>query len=379
MVASVSRPAWLEVDLGVYRRNLRALAEFTGVPVLAVVKANGYGHGMPQMARAALEAGCVGAAVATPEEGAELRAGDQPGLILVMGLSLERQAPLLVEHGLEAVVTRAGMLRALSEAGRRSGRPARVHVKVDTGMTRVGVEPEQALAFCAQVRDDPHLELAGVMTHFARADEEDQAPTEAQWSRFAPLVEELRRWSPRPVLHAANSAAATWFPPARLDWVRGGIVTYGAPPGPWPQPFPVEGVASLRAQVVQVKEVPAGRAVSYGGAWTAPRPSRLALVPLGYGDGYFRALSNRAEALLRGRRVPIRGRVCMDQLVLDVTDLPPVQPGEVVTLLGRDGAEAITAQELADLAGTISYEILTRFQARLPRVYVDDGRQIECG
>jgi alanine racemase len=182
-------------------------------------------------------------------------------------------------------------------------------------------------------------------------------------------MEAARRWKPRPLLHAANSAAALRFPPARLDFVRAGLVTYGVPPGPPPQPFPVEPAAALRAQVVQVKEIPAGRSVSYGGTWTAERPTRLALVPIGYADGVPVALSNRGEALIHGRRAPIRGRVCMDQLVLDVTDLPAVDAGEVVTLIGRDGEEEITAQEVAERAGTIPYEILTRFQARLPRVY----------
>jgi alanine racemase len=292
-----------------------------------VVKANGYGHGITRIAAAAREAGCPGVGVAIPEEGADLRADGQEGRIVVLGLALEVQAPLIVEHDLEPVVTRAEVLAALSEAARQTGKRVPVHVKVDTGMTRVGVEPEEALPLCERVRHDPHLELAGLLTHFASADEEDLSSVQAQWEQFAPLAEAARGWSPRPVLHAANSPAALWFPPARLDWVRGGILTYGVPPAPRALPFPVEPVAALKARVVQVREVPAGRSVSYGGTWTAPRPSRLALVPLGYGDGLPWALSNRGEALIHGRRAPIRGRVCMDQTVLDVTDLPPVHPG----------------------------------------------------
>lgn len=362
------RSAWVEVDLESYRRNLRALTEFTARPVLAVVKANGYGHGLREVAAAALEAGCPGVAVALPEEGAELRAGGQSGRIVVLGLSLEEQAELLVENDLEPVVTREEVLVALAKAARRGGKQAPVHVKVDTGMTRVGVEPEAALRFCRRVAEDPHLRLAGVATHFASAEDADLQGVEEQWARFEPLAREVEGWVPRPLLHAANSAASLWFPPARLDCVRGGLLAYGVPPAPRPLPFPVSPVASLLARVVQVRDVPAGAAVSYGGTWTAPRPSRLALVPLGYGDGYPWALSNRGEALLHGRRAPIRGRVCMDQLVLDVTDLPSVRPGDVAVFIGQQGEEVITVSEVAERCGTISYEILTRLAARLPRV-----------
>jgi alanine racemase len=367
------RAAWLEVDLDAYRANVRALAEYAGTPVLAVVKANGYGHGIALIARAAVEAGCPGVAVALPEEGAELRAGGQPGRIVVLGLSLEEQADLLAEHELEPVVTRPQMLTVLSEAGRRRGEPVPVHVKVDTGMTRVGVEPEEALAFCGRTADDPHLRLAGVVTHFASAEDEDLSGVEAQWSRFEPLVAALRDFSAPPVLHAANSAAGLWFPPARLDWIRGGLLTYGVPPAPRPLPFAVRPVASLKAKVVQVREVPAGRQVSYGGTWTTHRPSRLALVTVGYADGLPWALSNQGAALVHGRRAPIRGRVCMDQVVLDVTDHPPVAPGDEAVFIGRQGAEEITVGEIAALAGTITYEVLTRLSARLPRVPVEGG------
>jgi len=367
------RAAWLEIDLSAYRDNLRALSAFVERPVLAVVKANGYGHGLQTVASAAIEAGCPGVAVALPEEGAELRAGGQTGRIIVLGLALEDHADLIVEHDLEQMVTREPTLRALADAGARAGKRVAVHVKVDTGMSRVGVTPEEASDFCRRVAGDPHLTLAGVATHFASAEDEVLSGAEEQWRRFAPLVRELGQWTPRPALHAANSAAALWFPPARLDWVRGGLLTYGAPPAPRELPFAVSPVASLKARIVQVREVPTGSSVSYGGTWTAPRPTRLALVPLGYADGYPWSLSNRGEVLVHGRRVPIRGRVCMDQLLVDVTDLPAVDVGEVAVLVGRQGTEAITVGELAERAGTISYEILTRLSARLPRLTVNQA------
>jgi alanine racemase len=369
------RAAWLEIDCDAYRANLKALSTHSGRPVLAVVKANGYGHGMQLMAREALASGCCpGVAVALAEEGAELRSGGLPGCILVLGLTLEDEAGLLVAHNLDAVVTRSEMLHALNAAAWDQRKTAAVHVKVDTGMSRVGVEPEEALAFCREVRDLPHLRLAGVMTHFACADEPERPETNRQWSRFEPLMRELAAWEPRPSFHAANSPGALWFPDTGLDWVRAGIVTYGVNPGRAGLPFEARPVAALKGRVTQVKEIPAGRSVSYGGTWTAPRTTRLALVPLGYADGYPWTLSNRAEALIRGRRVPVRGRVCMDQLLLDVTALDPVAAGEEAVFLGRQGQESITAEELAAQAGTLSYEILTRWSARLPRLALGASR-----
>lgn len=364
------RSAWLQINVSAYQQNLRQLAAYTGVPVLAVVKANAYGHGMERLARAAEHAGCPGVGVALPEEGAALRQAGQSGRMLVMGLALEEQADLLVEHDLEAVVTRPHMLKALTDAARRAGRPAAVHVKVDTGMTRVGVTPDEALPFCHAVAENPQLRLAGLLTHFAAADELDPAFTQEQWERFAPLAREVDGWTTRPTLHAANSAAALWYPETRLDWVRAGLVTYGVNPGPHSLPIPMLPVASLHAKVVQVREVPAGSRVSYGGTWTAPRPSRLALLPVGYADGLPWALANQGSVLLHGWRAPIRGRVCMDQVVVDVTDLPPVHPGHEAVLIGRQGDEEITIAEIAAQARTIPYEVMTGFAARLPRVYV---------
>lgn len=363
------RAAWLEIDCGAYRANLRALSEHAARPVMAVVKANGYGHGMVTVAREAAASGCsAGAAVALAEEGAELRAAGIRGRILVLGPTLEDEAELLVRERLDTVVSRPELLEALSAAAAALGRPAGVHVKVDTGMSRVGLEPAAALELARRARETPHVELAGIMTHFACADEPERPETRRQWDLFEPVAREVSGWSPRPALHAANSPGALWFPEAGLDWVRGGIVTYGVNPGTLPLPIPARPVAALKARVTQVKEIPAGRSVSYGGTWTASRPTRLALVPVGYADGYPWSLGNRGEALLRGRRVPIRGRVCMDQLLVDVTDLDPVTPGETVVLLGSDGDERITAEDLAAQAGTTSYEILTRWAARLPRV-----------
>lgn len=367
------RSAWLEVDLGAYRRNLEGVMAHTGRPALAVVKANAYGHGLVRLAREAMDAGCIGVGVALPEEGEALREAGHAGRILVLGLALEEQAELVARCGLEATVSRPELVAALSREAVRQGVEVPIHVKVDTGMTRVGVEPGQALAFCRSVRAMPGLRLAGLSTHFACADQEDLSYTEAQWRLFEPLAREVRTWDDPPVLHACNSPASLWFPPAWLDWVRPGIMTYGVPPAPLPLPFPLHPVATLKARVVQVREIPAGRSVSYGATWTSDAPARLALVTLGYADGLPWALANKGHALLRGQRVPIRGRVCMDQTILDVTALPPVEVGEEAVFLGRQGEAEITAAEIAAQAGSLTYEVLTGLAARLPRLYRPAG------
>ncbi len=364
------RPAWIDVDLCAYRSNLRAMMDHTGRPALAVVKANAYGHGLVPCARAAMAEGCAGVGVALAEEGAELRSSGFEGRILVLGLGLEEQAALLVEHDLEATVSRHEMLDALAAAATARGAEAKVHVKIDTGMTRAGVDPTEGLALCGAVRDYRHLQLAGVMTHFASADSEDTAFTRDQWNAFEPLLTEVAAWTPRPMLHAANSPAGVWFSPSWLDWVRVGILSYGVLPNPSrPLPFDITPVARVSARIVQIREVAAGRQVSYGGTWTAERPSRLALVPIGYADGLPWALSNRGSALVCGVRAPVRGRICMDQLVLDVTEIPGAGISTEAVFIGREGDAEITVAEVAGLAGTLTYEVLTRLSPRLPRRY----------
>ncbi|MBI3911296.1 MAG: alanine racemase [Armatimonadetes bacterium] len=383
------RSAWLEIDLNAYRANLVALREHCGVGLLAVVKANAYGHGLVPVARAALGVGAAALGVALPEEGADLRETGLESLhsarIVVLGLTLPEQAPLLARYRLEPIISDVLVLPALGVAsrklsGRDQGTPLRVHVKVDTGMSRAGAPPEAALALCQAVEDAPDLQLAGLATHFASAEDEDLQSVREQWERFAPLVAAVRKQcgaQPRgagldPVCHAANSAAALWFPEARLDWIRPGLVTYGIPPAPRPMPFLPRPVLALKAHLVQVRHFPAGAAIGYGGTYRTSRPSRLAIAPVGYGDGLPWALGNRGHALIHGRRAPIRGRVCMDQVILDVTDISDVRPGDEAVFIGRQGEQEITVPEIARHVGTVTYEILTRLGARLPRVYVGE-------
>lgn len=368
----MTRAAWLEIDLAAYRANLTALRAHCGTGIVAVVKANAYGHGLIPIARAALAAGVEALAVALPEEGAALREGHVQSLraarILILGLTLPEQAPFLARYGLEPTVSGRAVLPALSASSAGRAEPTRIHVKVDTGMGRIGVTPEEAPGLCQAVAETPGLQLGGLATHFASAEDEDLQSVQEQWERFAPLAEQFRGRKGL-IRHAANSAAALWFEPARLDWIRPGLVTYGIPPAPRELPFPVRPVLALKARVAQLRDFPAGAAVGYGGTWRAERPSRLALAPVGYGDGYPWNLGNRAAVLIQGQRAPVRGRVSMDQIIVDVTDIPGVRLGEEVVLIGRQSEEEITVRELAELSDTCTYELLTRLNERLPRVY----------
>lgn len=363
--------AWVEVDLGAYQHNLREVARHTGTRVLAVVKANGYGHGMVPVARAAVEAGAAYLGVALVAEGVRLReAGLRETPVLVMGAALEGQAEAIAAHGLAQVVTRPELAAALQAAGARQRVRVPVHVKVDTGMARVGVAPGEALRFCRWVARQPHLQLAGVMTHFATSDEPDISYSREQLRVFRELEPALRaEFGPGLLLHTANSGAIARMPESWLDMVRPGLVSYGIPPSPEPTPLALRPCLALRGRITQVREFPAGQRVSYGGVFTTERPTLLGVLPIGYADGYRRALSNRGEALVRGRRAPIRGRVCMDQTVLDLTDVPGARVGDVATLIGADGAERITAWDLGETIPTIVDEVLVGLGERLPRVY----------
>lgn len=325
--------------------------------VFAVVKANGYGHGAPRIARAAIEAGAQGLAVVTLEEASELAGETEPGRVLVMGPLLPGEAAAAVETGFALTCSTPAQARAL--AGAASPRPTPVHVKVDTGMSRYGAVAAELDEIFAVIEQSPSLTLAGIWTHLATAD------TDAGYSRqqFQSLVD---RAPAGPVIrHAANSAALIRHPEMALDAVRLGIAMYGC------EDARMEPVMALRARVGQIKEIAAGTSVGYGRTWVAARDSRIATVTIGYADGVHRARSNRGEVLVRGGRAAQVGRVSMDSLGADVTDIPGVAVGDAVTIFGRDGEESISAEDVAAWSGTISYEILTSVGSRVRRVYQD--------
>lgn len=372
------RQAWGDVDLGAVRDNTRALAELARpAALLAVVKADGYGHGAVPVAKAALDAGATWLGVALVEEGAALRSEGIDAPILVLSEPPLPAAAVVVSERLTPVVYTPAGIEALAKANVHADEPLPVHLKVDTGMHRVGCAPDAALDLVDAIAARDELALEGICTHFANADDLDRAHTEGQIARFNELLAELDTRGMRPQLvHAANSAGLLNHPDARYDLVRCGIALYGVAPAPeLADRVALRPVLSLRAQVSHVRDLDAGDRVSYGLRYALPQAGRVATVPVGYADGVPRNLGLAGgEVLIRGTRYPIAGTVTMDQLMVDVTRMPsgdaPVEAGDDVVLLGRDGDEEITAQEWAEHLGTIGYEIVTGIGPRVPRRYV---------
>jgi alanine racemase len=369
------RPAWSEVDLAAVRTNVRTLARRAApAQLLAVVKADAYGHGAVPVARAALEAGASWLGVALVEEGAALRqAGiDQP--ILLLSEPPPEAAGAVVAGRLTPVVYTEAGIEALAKAVAEAApdQPLPVHLKVDTGMHRVGCQPEDAMALVDALGARPELVLEGICTHLAVADEPHRPETLTQLLEFNALLDGLDgRGARPPIVHAANSAALLAFPESCFDLVRVGIALYGVAPAPsLAESVPLQPVLSLRAQVTYVKTLPGGTGLSYGLRYTLERTSRVATVPIGYADGVPRNLGlSGGEVLIGGRRHPIAGAVTMDQLMVDVGD-EPVDVGDEVVLLGAQGEDQINAAEWAQRLGTISYEIVTGIGPRVPRRYV---------
>lgn len=364
------RETWVEVDLDAIRHNVRTLKP-QSAELMAVVKANGYGHGDAAVARAAIAAGATWIGVALVEEGLGLRAAGIEAPILVLSeLPAGSERSALEARLTPALYTEGGLARLSEARVAFAGDPIRVHVKVDTGMHRVGLYPPQATrAFVSRVVD-AGFELEGLWTHFASS-AEDERTTKEQLALFLDVVDDVRAGGYRPrLVHAANSGATLLHPDAHLDLVRPGIAIYGLEPAPGVgADHGLRPALSWRSNVTMVKGLPAGEPVSYGHRYRLERDATLATVPVGYADGYPRALSSRSDVLVRGRRCRVAGAVTMDQIVVDCGDLA-VAPGEEVVLIGRQGDEHVRAEELAALAGTIGYEIVTRIGARVPREHV---------
>lgn len=365
------RGAWLGVDLVALAENLHTLKRTLkpGTRLMAVVKADAYGHGAVQIAEAALQNGAAQLGVATVEEGVKLRRAGLSAPILVLGLVPDRAYQTAVENGLQLTVSSWRQAQILERVAASLGRVADVHVKVNTGMTRVGCELHEAPGLAKFVLQSRAIRLVGVSSHLATAEAPLPDDAEAQIARFKELTDLLNLNPNRVLRHIANSAATIYLPDSHFDMVRVGLAMYGhSPRGKQPAPLKLTPVLSLRARVSQVKEIPAGTAVGYGSTWVAPASTRLALLPVGYADGLPRAISNKGEVLLRGRPCPIVGRISMDQTVIDVGQIP-VEPAEEVLLLGGYGEHHISVERWADLDRSISYEILCGLGQRLPKVY----------
>lgn len=369
----MKRPSRVEVSFGAMTRNIAALAELCAPAVVcAVVKANAYGHGAVEASRAAIEGGASVLAVALVEEAEELREAGIATRIIVLSEPDPRAWPTVATLGVEPFVYTASGIEAAAAAARDAGTTIGLHLKVDTGMRRVGCEPSDAVSLAELIRDTEGVSFVGLATHLATADEPNSALCDLQLARFREVDAALRAAGFDGYLrHVANSAAALTRPDARFEMVRCGIAIYGIEPST-DQTYPIElaPVARVVSAVSFAKRVPAGEVVSYGARYRTARPTTIATVPIGYADGIPRGLSGAgAEALIGGRRYPIVGTVTMDQLMVDVGDDEVVRGDEVV-LLGADGDERIGANDIAELCGTIGYEIVTRLSARLPRVPV---------
>jgi len=360
------------IDLEALRNNYRLVKEHvpSTVHVMCVIKADGYGHGMLQVAQALSDAGARHFAVAIAEEGVQLRENGIEGEILVLGAATPRAAAEAIRNSLSQTVFRPEMVYLLEKEAVRLHKDAHVHIKLDTGMNRIGLRTaEEANALAEAFQECPHVKPVGIYTHLAAADEPEEDGSLNAYSRIQlERFRELRACFPPSIpMHAANSALTLLEPGNDFDMVRAGIVLYGYPPVPTNLPF--RTVMSWRTEVVHVKTVHAGEAIGYGCAFTTPGEMRIATVAVGYGDGYHRACSHGGMMLIRGKRAPILGRVCMDQTMVDVTDIPDAAVGDEVVLLGRQGEEEIDAEELARWADTISYEVLLSIAPRVPRLY----------
>jgi len=363
----------LNVDLAALEHNyhqLRLLCELR-VKMLAVVKADAYGHGLLPVARTLARAGVDYLGVGSLEEGLALRqAGLTLPILLLLGV-MPREAEQAVAADLEVVLFRRDVALALAAAARSQGKPAKAHLKVDTGMGRLGLLSGEVPEFLAGLREYRQLEVLGIISHLAVAEEEDKAYTLKQLQEFTGLLAAARGqgWA-LPLSHLSNSAALWELKEAHLDLVRPGLMLYGSPPSPRrPPPLTLKPVMTLATEVLQVKRLPPGSSISYGCTYTTPDWCDLAVLPVGYCNGYSRLLSNRGAALIRGRRAPIRGRVCMNLTMVEVTGIPGIKPGDRVTLLGQDQNERISAEELAAWADTISYEVYCLLGAANLRLY----------
>ncbi len=373
----LARPTWIAVDLGAIDHNIRRIRQrlSPSTELLAVVKAHGYGHGAVPVSKAALAAGARMLGVTCLDEALEIREAGITADVLMLGYTPPWQASTVVAQQVCVSAFDPELLESLATAARALGQPARVHLKVDTGMSRFGPLLKDFTALAQRAYALEGLEVEGVFSHFASADADDQSSALDQLQQFQEALRMLEAIDARPRWrHLANSAGAWRLPAAHFDMVRPGALMYGLDPTPASHIYKgFRPALSFHALVAQVKSIPTGAAVSYGGTWRAARPTRLAVLQVGYADGFRRTPDSWGHVLIHGQRAPLVGVVCMDLCMADVTDIPAVRPGDVATLLGRQGQEYIGPWDAARAAGTIGYEILTGLASRVPRVYTPAG------
>ncbi|HHV61764.1 MAG TPA: alanine racemase [Firmicutes bacterium] len=386
----LDRPTRAEINLENIAHNMREIRKRIGPgpEIMAVVKADAYGHGAERVSATVLGNGATWLGVATVEEGVLLRKSGIIAPILILGTIFPAQARRALRYGLTVTVSDYEFAEALALCATQEGRKAKVHVKVDTGMGRIGVTPEDTVAFVKRLTALPNIEVEGIFTHFATADS-DLGFARVQLHRFNKVITSLLESGIKiPIRHAANSAAILNLPESYFNMVRAGIIIYGLSPfgsrrgmplrtGPGSSSshdpvMDLRPALSLKTRVAYVKRVPAGTPVSYGSTYVTNRATTIATLPVGYADGLLRALSNKAHVLIRGGRYPVAGTICMDACMVDVGDLE-VEVGDEAVLIGRQGNEEISAEEVAEAAGTINYEIVCAISKRVPRVYSQDN------
>jgi len=377
MSLSLGRPTVGEVDLGALEFNYRQIQKRIpeGVKLLAVVKADAYGHGAIPVSLKLEKLGVEYLGVAIPEEGVELRRGGVKAPILVLGGIFGREVDQIFRFRLTPVIFRKDSLKLLSREAERRRRKVKVHLKVDTGMGRLGVPLSAWPDFLKEVKRFPKIEIEGILSHFSMLDAEKDL-TQNQWGAFQRAVTIAQEMGIScQYLHMASSATLTAFPGYSAKLVRPGIMLYGSYPSPKFQSLiPLKPVMTLKTRIHFLKSVPPGTRISYGGTFKTKRESLIATLPIGYADGYSHHLSNHGEVLIHGKRAPVVGKVCMDFIMVDVTDIPRVSMGDEVILMGRQGREQITAEEIAEKINSISYEVLCLIGKRVPRVYKEGKR-----
>ncbi|OGP92653.1 MAG: alanine racemase [Deltaproteobacteria bacterium RBG_16_48_10] len=372
-IKSIGRPTVAEIDLDALAFNYRQIQKRIpkGVKILGVVKADAYGHGAIPISRKLEQLGVEYLGVAMSDEGVQLRQGGIKTPVLLLGGIYQEDVDWVFQFNLTPVVFQKESLQLLAREAERRRKRVRVHLKVDTGMGRLGVPRGLWSAFLNQIRRFPNIEIEGILSHYSMADETENTFTRKQWEAFQEAVMIAESMGIHfKYKHISNSAGLTAFPFWSGNLVRPGIILYGAYPSPvFRNLIKLKSVMTLKTHIGLLKRVPAGEKISYGGIYITTTESLIATLPIGYADGYSRKLSNQGEVLIRGRKAPVVGRVCMDYIMADVTGIPRVSQGDEAVLMGRQGREQITAEEIAEKIGSISYEVLCLVGKRVPRVY----------
>lgn len=370
-----------DIDLDAIRENIRQTRKIIKpkTKIMAIIKADGYGHGALPIARA-LDRMVDAYGVAILEEGLELRRSGIHKPILILGFTPEQQYKDMIAYDIMTSVFQYDMAEKISQEAVRQNKVASIHIKLDTGMNRIGFLPEEeSIDTICRINELPGIRIDGCFTHFSKSDEKDKTFARGQLEKYLQMIEALeKRGIVIPVKHVSNSAAIIDMPEANLDMVRSGISTYGMyPSGDVDKSrLPLKPAMQVKTCLTHVKTVPAGTPVGYNGTYVTTRETVIGTVPVGYADGYSRGLSNKGRVLLHGKSAPIIGRICMDQFMIDVTEIPNAKPGDSVVLVGKDGKEKITMEEFGEASGSFNYEAACDFGKRIPRVYFKDGKKV---